>query len=279
MFSQLEPLPESEQKKLQQLRKYLKGLNKVCVAYSGGVDSSLVAAIAQEQLGSGAIAVTGVSASLAPSLRNEAQQQAAWMKIHYEECITNEINDPSYRNNPINRCFACKKELHQKLKSIRQVSEGSIIIDGVNFDDIHDHRPGIEAARQAGVCSPLVELKIGKSSIRIISKALGFPWWDKPAQPCLASRFPYGEAITNQGLEKVAKAEEWLRSNGCNVVRVRSQGLVARIELPEEKIQELLVTLERKKIIDYFLSIGFTSVSLDLEGFVSGKLNREIKAK
>ena len=196
-FSQLESLTESELKQLRLLREFIRDINNACVAYSGGVDSSLVATIAREQLGSKAFAVTGVSPSLAPYLLKQARLQAAWIGIHHEECQTNEINEPNYFKNPKNRCFACKQELHKHLNQISKRSNNAQVIDGVNYDDLQDFRPGINASNQAGVISPLAELKIDKNSIRSISKSLGLPWWDKLAQPCLASRIPFGEEISS----------------------------------------------------------------------------------
>jgi len=147
----------------------------------------------------------------------------------------------------------------------------------VNFDDLHDFRPGIQASNQAGVISPLAELEIDKKSIRSISKSLGLPWWDKPAQPCLASRIPFGEEISSKRLKQIALAEEWIINQGFSKVRVRSQGLSARIELPANEINNFLKIVERNKLIKYFLSLGFHSISLDLEGLISGKLTRDIK--
>ena len=276
-FSQLESLTDSELKQLQLLREYIKNTKNVCVAYSGGVDSSLIATIAQEQLGSKAFAVTGVSPSLAPYLLNQARLQAAWIGIRHEECQTNEINQPNYFQNPENRCFACKQELHKHLYQISKRFHNAKVLDGVNFDDLHDFRPGINASAQAGVISPLAELKIDKKSIRSISKSLGLPWWDKPAQPCLASRIPFGEEISSKRLEQIALAEEWIINQGFSKVRVRSQGLSARIELPANEINNFLKIVERNKLIKYFLSLGFHSISLDLEGLISGKLTRDIK--
>ena len=276
-FSQLESLKDSELKQLKLLREFIQDIDNVCVAYSGGVDSSLIATIAQEQLGSKAFAVTGVSPSLAPYLLTQARLQAAWIGIRHEECQTHEINEPSYFQNPKNRCFACKKELHKHLNQISNRSHNAQVLDGVNYDDLHDFRPGINASREAGVISPLAELKIDKKSVRSISKSLGLPWWDKPAQPCLASRIPFGEEISAKRLEQIASAEEWIINHGFHKVRVRSQGLSARIELPHNEIDNFLKKIERNKLIKYFLSLGFHSISIDLEGLISGKLTRGIQ--
>ena len=278
-FSQLESLTDSELKQLQLLREFIKDIKHACVAFSGGVDSSLVATIAQEQLGPKAFAVTGVSPSLAPYLLKQARLQAAWIGIHHKECHTNEINEPSYFKNPVNRCFACKQELHKHLNHISKKFHEAQVLDGVNYDDLDDFRPGIKASKQAGVISPLAELKIDKKSIRSISKSLGLPWWDKPAQPCLASRIPFGEEISSKRLEQIALAEEWIINQGFTKVRVRSQGLSARIELPANEIDNFLRIVERNQLIKYFLYLGFQTVSLDLEGLISGKLTRDVKIK
>ena len=278
-FSQLESLTDSELKQLQLLREFIKDINHACVAFSGGVDSSLVATIAQEQLGQKAFAVTGVSPSLAPYLLKQARLQAAWIGIHHKECHTNEINEPSYFKNPVNRCFACKQELHKHLNHISKKFHEAQVLDGVNYDDLDDFRPGIKASKQAGVISPLAELKIDKKSIRSISKSLGLPWWDKPAQPCLASRIPFGEEISSKRLQQIALAEEWIINQGFTKVRVRSQGLSARIELPANEIDNFLKIVERNQLIKYFLYLGFQTVSLDLEGLISGKLTRDVKIK
>tara|TARA_B100000700_G_scaffold324973_2_gene432503 strand:+ start:189 stop:1013 length:825 start_codon:yes stop_codon:yes gene_type:complete len=274
MFRQIEPLNNSKQKKLLELREIVKSQKKVCVAFSGGVDSSLVAAIAHEQLGNNAIAVTGVSPALAPSLREEAQIQARWIGIKHEECFTEELKNPNYRNNPKDRCYSCKQELHSKLKNIFIREKDYKILDGVNHDDLKDYRPGIQAAKESGVFSPLAEVKLDKITIREISRAIGLPWWDKPAQPCLASRFPYGESINSQNLAKVGRAEEWLRNRGFAELRVRSQGLSACIEVPIKEIHKIIKDDLRTELVTHFLSIGFKSISIDLEGLISGKLNR-----
>ena len=289
---QVETLAPAQQLALAALRERIASYGQVLVAYSGGVDSALVAAIAAEQLGGRAVAVTGISPALAPHLRSEAQLQAAWLGLVHREIATAELQDPAYASNPIDRCYACKKELHGLLAALAEaervgLAEGAwagpagdpqapTVLDGVNLDDLGDHRPGLRAAQERGVVSPLADLAIDKAAVRAISRALGFPWWDKPAQPCLASRFPYGESITAARLGRVARVEQWLREQGYAELRVRSQGETARIELPVAALEGFFQAIDRQQLVTVFLDQGFTAVSLDLEGLVSGKLNRSL---
>ena len=237
MFNQLDILTDEQSQKLYEIRNYIKNLDSVCIAYSGGVDSTLVASLAFEQLGSKAIAITGISPALANTLREEAKSQAKWIGVKHLEINTSELDQSSYNSNPKNRCFACKKELHKHTTFLSKKLNYKVVLDGVNLDDLKDYRPGIEAAKKAGVISPLAKFQFSKQDIRDISKALGFPWWDKPAQPCLSSRFPYGHEITSERLKMVEKAEEYLKKGGLSNVRVRCQGLTARIEIPEKELK------------------------------------------
>ncbi len=263
------------------MRESMEAFGDVVVAYSGGVDSSLVAAIAAERLGDRALAITAVSPALAPHLLEEARAQALWLGLRHGEIATAELNDPAYASNPPDRCYACKRELHGVLARITREAGAAQVLDGVNLDDLQDHRPGLRAARESNVRSPLAEAGVDKAGVRQLSRALGLPWWDKPAQPCLASRFPYGEPITAARLSRVGAAEHWLRERGFLHVRVRSQGEAARIELPEDCLAEVCQRLAteglRQEMVQAFLALGFTAVALDLEGLVSGKLNRDLQ--
>ncbi|MBK16429.1 MAG: TIGR00268 family protein [Prochlorococcus sp. SP3034] len=274
MFNQLEIITKEQIEKLTLLRGYIKSLKTACIAYSGGVDSALVAAITFEQLEGKAIAITGVSPALANHLLEEARRQAKWIGINHIEVDTHELENDSYSSNPEDRCFACKKELHKQTSYISEKLKYKNILDGVNFDDLSDYRPGIKASQKAGVLSPLALFKFSKQDIRDISKSLGFPWWDKPAQPCLSSRFPYGYHITFDRLKMIEAGEAYIREIGIQEVRVRCQGTSARIEIPADEIKGFINNQNRDELLNHFFKIGFKSVSLDLEGLISGKLNR-----
>ena len=260
--------------KLAQLQDFFHASDKALIAYSGGVDSTLVAKVAFDVLGDRAIAITAVSPSLLPEELEDAKTQAGWIGIHHELVETHEMDNPNYTANPENRCYFCKSELHDTLKPLALERGYPYVIDGVNGDDLRDYRPGIQAAKERGARSPLAELQISKLEVRQLSEQLGLPWWDKPAQPCLSSRFPYGEMITQEKLQRVGRAEIYLRRLGYPQVRVRSEQDTARIELPPEQIQAFIQAVPLPPLVQAFQELGFHYVTLDLEGYVSGKLNR-----
>ncbi|WP_013321137.1 ATP-dependent sacrificial sulfur transferase LarE [Gloeothece verrucosa] len=261
---------------LEQLKNIFKEMDRALIAYSGGVDSTLVAKIAYDVLGDRALAVTAVSPSLLPEELEDAKIQAASIGIAHELIQTHEMENPNYTSNPVNRCYFCKSELHDTLKPLALGRGYPYIVDGVNGDDLQDYRPGIRAAQERGVRSPLAEAGITKAQVRQLSQYLGLPWWDKPAQPCLSSRFPYGEEITIAKLQRVGRAEIYLRKLGYQGVRVRSQGDTARLELPPEAIREFVLNTDLEQLVAAFQEYGFIYVTLDLEGYRSGKLNREL---
>ncbi len=267
----------STQNKLAQLQNLFVEMEQALIAYSGGIDSTLVAKVAYDVLGDRALAITAVSPSLLPEELEAAKLQAQQIGIKHELVETQEMDNPQYTSNPINRCYFCKSELHDTLKPLALQRGYSYVIDGVNADDLKDYRPGIQAAKERGARSPLAELGITKIEIREISKFLGLPWWDKPAQPCLSSRFPYGEEITVEKLHRVGRAEIYLRQLGYQNLRVRSQEDTAKIELPSEMIKDFVLNTDLPELVKFFQELGFLFVTLDLEGYRSGKLNQVLK--
>ncbi|WP_181852816.1 ATP-dependent sacrificial sulfur transferase LarE [Nostoc sp. ATCC 53789] len=260
--------------KFEQLKALFEEMDQALIAYSGGVDSTLVAKIAYDALGDRALAVTAVSPSLLPEELEDAKIQAATIGIAHKIVQTHEMENPNYTSNPVNRCYFCKSELHDTLKPLALQLGYPYVVDGVNADDLHDYRPGIQAAKERGARSPLAEVGVTKVEVRQLSQELGLPWWDKPAQPCLSSRFPYGEEITVAKLQRVGRAEIFLRKLGWQNLRVRSEGDTARIELSPEQIKEFVLTTDLQKVVSVFQDFGFLYVTLDLEGYRSGKLNQ-----
>ena len=260
--------------KLEQLRNLFKDMERALIAYSGGVDSTLVAKIAYDVLGDRALAITAVSPSLLPEELIDAQTQAAQIGIKHEMVETHEMDNPNYTSNPIDRCYFSKSEVHDTLKPLALQRGYPYVIDGDNADDLQDYRPGIQAAKERGARSPLAEIGVSKAEVREISRSLGLAWWDKPAQPCLSSRFPYGEAITVTKLQRVGRAEIYLRRLGYDNLRVRSQEDTAKIELPATEITRFVQQVNLPELVDAFQALGFVYVTLDLEGYRSGKLNQ-----
>lgn len=265
------------QQKLEQLQALFSEMEQALIAYSGGVDSTLVAKIAYDVLGDRALAITANSPSLLPEELEDASIQAATIGITHEIVATHEMDNANYTSNPINRCYFCKSELHDTLKPLALQRGYLYVIDGVNADDLEDYRPGIQAAKERGARSPLAEVGVTKLEVRQLSQQLGLAWWDKPAQPCLSSRFPYGEEITIHKLQRVGRAEIYLRKLGLTNLRVRSEGDTARIELSPEQIKEFVLTTELPQLVGAFQKLGFVYVTLDLEGYRSGKLNQVLQ--
>jgi pyridinium-3,5-biscarboxylic acid mononucleotide sulfurtransferase len=265
--------------KLAQLHKIFEEAQRVLVAYSGGIDSTLVAKIAFDRLQDNVLAVTANSPSLLPADLEDAKIQASIIGIAHKIVSTDEMDNPNYTSNPVNRCYFCKSELHDTLKPLARSLGYEYVVDGLNADDLHDYRPGIKAAKERGARSPLAEVGMTKLEIRQLSRHLGLSWWNKPAQPCLSSRFPYGENITIAKLQRVGRAEQYLRELMQDTIgsqwdiRVRSLGDTAKIEIPCEQIPNFVQSIDLQKLTTAFREYGFNTITLDLEGFRSGKLN------
>ncbi|MEM9087722.1 MAG: ATP-dependent sacrificial sulfur transferase LarE [Cyanobacteria bacterium P01_F01_bin.53] len=260
--------------KLASLQAIFREMDRALVAYSGGIDSTLVAKVAHDVLGDHALAVTANSPSLMPEDFADAKAQAVEMGLAHKVVETHEMDNEQYTANPVNRCYFCKSELHDTLRPLADELGYEYVVDGLNADDLQDYRPGIAAAKERGVRSPLAEVGITKLEVREIAKQLNLPWWDKPSQPCMSSRFPYGELITTEKLHRVGRAERYMRDLGYRNLRVRSDGETARIELMPEDIKSFVMKVDMPTLVEAFQDLGFTYVTLDLEGYKSGKLNR-----
>jgi uncharacterized protein len=252
----------------------LRGYGRLAVAYSGGIDSTVVAQAAHEALGEAAIAVTAVSDSLATGELEEAQDLARRIGIRHRVIRTEEFADPNYlRNNP-DRCYFCKSELYGRLAGLLKELEVDTIASGANTDDLGDHRPGMRAASEHGVRHPLQECGLSKADVRALAKAWDLPTWDKPATPCLSSRIAYGEEVTTERVRMIDEAEQWLRQRGLRLLRVRyHKGDMARIEVPLDELPRLTQPEVRDALVQTFRALGFKFITLDLEGFRSGSLN------
>lgn len=261
------------EEKLERLKDNIKTLESVVVAFSGGVDSSLVAKVCHDVLGDQALAVTARSETYPAYEYEEAREIAKEIGIRHITIDTSELNIEGFANNPPNRCYFCKSELFSKLKEIAREKGYKNVADGANLDDTGEYRPGLDAAKELEVRSPLKECGLRKPDIRKISKYLKLSNWDKPPYACMSSRFPYGNSITEEKLAIVAAAENYLRSIGLRQFRVRHHDTIARIEVLPEDIPRLLDEGKRKELVGKFKEIGYKYITIDMEGYRSGSMN------
>lgn len=270
---QLQGLGAAAAPKLARMRERLSELGSALVAFSGGVDSTFVLQVALDVLGPRAVALTAISASVAPEERREAIRLAQLLGARHVVVDSAELDNPAYRRNPTDRCYFCKSELYALCEQTRVELGLAAVVDGFNADDTRDHRPGHRAAEEAHVHSPLAEAGLTKDEIRALSQVAGLPTWDKPAMPCLASRIPYGTAVTEERLFQVGSAESELRALGLRTFRVRYHGDIARLEVAAEELARFSDASFRDRVNAALRGHGFKYVALDLEPFRSGRLN------
>jgi uncharacterized protein len=263
-------------RKLERLQNILRGYGSVCVGYSGGVDSVFLAQTALDVLGTDRmIAVIGISASFPAVQREVALQCARDFGIPFVELPTDEMNDPNYVANPSNRCYFCKTELWTKLTAFAKERGFNVVVDGTNADDVGDHRPGMQAADEYAIRSPLLEAGLTKAEIRELSRAAGLPTWDMPSAPCLSSRLAYGVQVTPARLQQVETAEERIRALGFREFRVRHHDTIARLEFSSGEMRRALELAPT--IYECFDDLGFEKVLLDVEGYRRGALNETVQ--
>ncbi|NOY09718.1 MAG: ATP-dependent sacrificial sulfur transferase LarE [Spirochaetes bacterium] len=264
------------EKKLADLKYTIKSMESVLIAFSGGVDSTFLSRVAFDVLKDRALAVTATSATYPQSEFLEAKKLAKEIGINHEIIISEELDISGFSENTPDRCYYCKGELFSKLREIADRHGFKHVADGSNFDDLDDYRPGMKAAAELGIKSPLKEAKLTKADIRELSKRMKLPTWNKPAFACLASRFPYGSSITQEKLAKVDEAEEFLRGLGIRQLRVRHHGDIARIEVSKEDMVKFVEDEIREKILEKFKKLGYTYITLDLGGYRMGSMNESL---
>lgn len=272
----IDEIAQSTLSKFEELKNRLREMRKVLVAFSGGVDSSFLLKVAADVLGENVLAVIASSETYPSKERDEAIELAGRLNVRCTVIQTKELENPDFSSNPPERCYYCKSELFSKLKDIAESEDIPYVLDGSNYEDTSDFRPGTKAAEELGVRSPLKEVGLIKDEIRQLSKSIALPTWNKPSLACLSSRFPYFTEIEPESLKQVAQAEEYLKELGFNQVRVRHHGQIARVEIDPQEFSRIMDENVREKITKNFKKFGFIYTALDLAGFRSGSMNEPL---